>query len=297
MPRTINNRLARWATLLFLLLGTASTLLLIQQAPVAAFSGCKKEAAAAIRSDYEARVVQLVNEERAKNGLPPLKLSADLTASARYHAVDMGADGYFDHYSYDRNGANLVQVCDPFVRMKLWYGDFSAAGENIAAGQQTPDQVMSDWMSSDGHRGNILDSKYTEVGVGFFTNAKNETYWVQDFGSRKGVYPIVLAGESGTTTDRNIPVYVHGSFSEIRLRNDGGTWSEWKPFQNSFTWQIGAGRGDHVVSAEMRGGVGSASTCDKIMLDVPAPAPAPAVEASHKLFLPLLQGGGQVTCN
>jgi uncharacterized protein YkwD len=58
---------------------------------------------------------------------------------------------------------------------------FSAAGENIAYGQRTPAEVMNDWMNSPGHRSNIMNPTYTEIGVGLAKNSSGVCYWTQQF--------------------------------------------------------------------------------------------------------------------
>lgn len=58
---------------------------------------------------------------------------------------------------------------------------YKSAGENIAAGQRTPDEVMQAWMNSSGHRANILNAKYTELGVGYYKGGSYGVYWVQEF--------------------------------------------------------------------------------------------------------------------
>lgn len=58
---------------------------------------------------------------------------------------------------------------------------YTYAGENIAAGQQTPQDVMNSWMNSPGHRSNILNPNYTTIGVGFAKGGAYGTYWTQQF--------------------------------------------------------------------------------------------------------------------
>lgn len=65
--------------------------------------------------------------------------------------------------------------------MKQFGVSYTAAGENIAMGQRTPADVMNGWMNSSGHRANILNSSYTEIGVGYVTGSNGQTYWVQHF--------------------------------------------------------------------------------------------------------------------
>jgi uncharacterized protein YkwD len=271
-------------------------LLLFQPSNVAAFTGCTVEQAPVVNADFEAQVVQLVNAERAKQSLPPLKVLSSLTAAARHHAMDMAVDNYFGHDSMDSAGGQLTFACGTFDRISLWYKGWNRAAENIAAGFNSPQQVMDAWMKSDGHRDNILNPDYTEFGVGYYSGSGQfPAYWVQDFGARNGVTPLILAGEAATTTTRDLNVYVHGSWSQMRLRNDNGDWSEWQPFDNSFTWTIGDGRGEHYVAAELRSGGTTRSSCDAITLDVPAVA-AGMVSAPKKLYLPAVQSGPPPVC-
>lgn len=122
---------------------------------------------------FEKEVVRLVNIERSKNGLQPLKENWELSRVARYKSMDMRDKGYFSHTS--------PTYGSPFDMMKSFGVTYSAAGENIAMGQKTPADVMKGWMNSEGHRKNILSSSYTEIGVGYAVNSKGSTYWTQMF--------------------------------------------------------------------------------------------------------------------
>lgn len=264
-----------------------------------AYTGCGGVDAPIVNEAYEARVVELVNEVRAANGnLPPLRRISALSKSARYHATDLGTDNYFSHDTYDRNGGALQKVCGAFERMRKWYS-YNAAGENIAAGYSTPEDVMAGWMSSSGHRQNILDPDFREIGVGYYQGAgEYGVYWVQNLGARNGEYPLIINNDAATTSDPNVTVFVHGNWSEMRLRNDSGAWSEWQPFQSSFTWTLESVAGEHILSAELRSGATTYSTCDKISLASVAVA---APVADYQVYLPVLASAGQqvqqtVTC-
>lgn len=115
------------------------------------------------------RVFALVNEERARAGVPAYRYDAQLAIAAQRHAVDMADNGYFSHDSLD--GRTFVDRAN-----EAGY-DGSPRGENIARGQTSPEQVMTSWMGSEGHRANILSSGSNEIGVGFHQNL-----WVQVFG-------------------------------------------------------------------------------------------------------------------
>lgn len=258
-----------------------------------AYTGCGGADAPVINEAYEARVVELVNEARAANGnLPPLRRISALSKSARYHATDLGADNYFSHDTYDRNGGALQKVCGAFERMRRWY-NYNAAGENIAAGYGTPEDVMAGWMSSSGHRQNILDPDFREIGVGYYQGSgEYGVYWVQNLGARNGEYPLIINNDAAATSDANVTVYVYGNWGEMRLRNDSGAWGEWQPFQNSFTWTLADNAGEHILSAELRSGATTYSTCDKISLtSVAAAMPA----ADYQVYLPVLASAEQQT--
>lgn len=122
----------------------------------------------------ESEVVRLVNVERAKHGLAPVKENWELSRVARYKSTDMKTKGYFDHYS--------PTYGSPFDMMKKFGFKFYTAGENIAMGQRTPQEVMTAWMNSPGHRANILKADFKEIGVGLARDGS--MYWTQMFMTR-----------------------------------------------------------------------------------------------------------------
>ncbi|MBT2695664.1 CAP domain-containing protein [Bacillus sp. ISL-55] len=121
-------------------------------------------------SAYEQKVVELTNQERAKNGLKPLALDTELSKVAREKSRDMQSKGYFSHTS--------PTYGSPFDMMKKFGISYRSAGENIAMGQRTPEEVVKAWMNSSGHRANILNSSYTHIGVGHVATGN---YWTQMF--------------------------------------------------------------------------------------------------------------------
>lgn len=124
-------------------------------------------------SGYAQQVVNLVNKERATAGLSPLSANTNLAAVATKKAEDMRDKNYFSHTS--------PTYGSPFDMMSQFGIKYTAAGENIAKGQRTPESVMSAWMNSAGHRENIMSAKYNQIGVGYVTDSKGNTYWVQMF--------------------------------------------------------------------------------------------------------------------
>lgn len=121
----------------------------------------------------EDEVIRLVNVERTKRGLKPLVKNWQLSRVARIKSEDMRDKNYFSHTS--------PTYGSPFDMMKKFGFKYFAAGENIAKGQRTPKEVMNSWMNSTGHRNNILNPNFNEIGVGFAKGSNNMTYWTQMF--------------------------------------------------------------------------------------------------------------------
>ncbi|WP_163969791.1 CAP domain-containing protein [Oceanobacillus halotolerans] len=119
-------------------------------------------------SNFEQQVVNLVNKERSKQGLAPLKHRADIKNVATKKAQDMINSNYFSHTSPNYGS--------PFDMLKTFGISYQSAGENIAKGQKTPEEVMNAWMNSAGHRQNILNPDFNSIGVGYYQGA-----WVQLF--------------------------------------------------------------------------------------------------------------------
>lgn len=131
-------------------------------------------AAATPASDALAQVVTLVNSERGKVGCSPLTLNAKLSKAAQDHSADMASHQNMSHTGSDGS--------DPGQRITAAGYTWSAYGENVAYGYSTPEQVMAGWMSSPGHKRNILDCGFKEIGVGL---AQPGSYWTQDFGTSR----------------------------------------------------------------------------------------------------------------
>lgn len=120
---------------------------------------------------YTQQVVDLVNAERAKAGLAPLTIDANVEKAANVRANEIQTS--FDHVR--PNGGSFSTA------LKEQSVNFQGAGENIAWGQKTPEEVMNAWMNSAGHRANILNKNFTHIGVGNLQNSAGTQYWVQLF--------------------------------------------------------------------------------------------------------------------
>lgn len=132
---------------------------------------------------WEQQVLRLTNEARAVGAdcgsegvfgaAPPLRMDTALRCAARLHSQDMIDRDYFDHVNPDGEA--------PWDRMDDAGYNWRSAGENIAAGQRSPESVVAGWLDSDGHCANIMSGGFTEIGVGVALNG-NSPYWTQVFG-------------------------------------------------------------------------------------------------------------------
>ena len=122
-------------------------------------------------SGYADAVVKLVNQERAKAGLKSLSVNQAAAAAANVRAREI--EGAFSHTR--PNGSSFSTA------LKEQGASYRAAGENIAYGQRSAEQVMEGWMNSSGHRANILSAQYTAIGVGVSRSASGTLHWVQLF--------------------------------------------------------------------------------------------------------------------
>lgn len=129
-------------------------------------------------SDPVARVEELTNAERQKAGLRPLTLNPNLLLAAQDYAAVMAASSCLRH------------ECGPVPRFSdrataAGYTGWFALAENVAAGYRVPEEVVAGWMSSPGHRANILNDRVKDLGVGRATGGSMSMYWVQVFGARR----------------------------------------------------------------------------------------------------------------
>ena len=141
------------------------------------------------------QVIELTNIERVNAGLQPLTLNSQLADAAQDHSDNMATDDFFSHTGAD--GSNVAS------RVQDSGYQYSTVGENIAAGQTTAAEVVEGWMNSPGHRANILNANYTEIGIGY-EYLENDTgsvnynhYWTQVFGTS-------LNGNQGSVSEPSV---------------------------------------------------------------------------------------------
>lgn len=242
---------------------------------------------AASAQSWSEQVLERTNVARWDNGqLPPLKGHAQLDASSALHSTNMGVRDFFMHCDPDTGKSHSTRMSDAGY---AW----SSAGENIGAGYTGAAAAVTAWMASAGHRANILNSGYNELGVGYYfdatdTSAKRTSstgscspdgsltgnyrhYWTQNFGRRSNVYPLVIAREAYQTGTCNIDLYVNGAgfATQMRFSNTAGaTWSAWQAYNANTLWNLsGVSGGVATVHGEIRNGSGTVrSASDTIRL-------------------------------
>ncbi len=119
---------------------------------------------------FESEVIKLTNEKRVANGLPPLKENGSLNYVAALKSIDMLENNYFSHES--------PTYGSPFEMLNEFNVKYKAAGENIAMGLETPEEVVDSWWNSPSLRANMLSEDFTEIGVGYSTQG---AIWTQLF--------------------------------------------------------------------------------------------------------------------
>ena len=139
---------------------------------IAAAQEARAEAGAA--AGVQASIVELTNAARA--GVAPLRANAQLMRAAQLHAEQMASLGRMEHVL---DGAKYPSPQD---RLTAAGYRWSAFAENVASGQHTPQSVTKSWMTSAGHRANILSATYAELGIGYALDARGRPYFVQVFG-------------------------------------------------------------------------------------------------------------------
>jgi uncharacterized protein YkwD len=140
--------------------------------PFASLAEEKSKDTKFVLSEDEKGVLDWTNAQRKAAGLTELVANEKLTLAARAHAANMAKYSRMDH--------NLGGSVGERVRA-AGYG-FSAAGENIAWNSATPGDTVKMWMNSSGHRANIMNGNYTEIGVAVAMNTSGQPYWAQIFG-------------------------------------------------------------------------------------------------------------------
>jgi hypothetical protein len=176
----------------------------------------------------------------------------------------------------------LQVVCSAWDRIVPYYTppEWQWLGETIAGGQPSPQDTLNALMGSEPHREILLSSDMWEIGVGYYKAEDGRNYWVQDFGKRSSIYPMVINDDAPKTLDQQVLIYLYGTWQQVRLRNDDRSWSEWMPFSAELQWMLVNTPGDHTVWAELQSGTESVVSNDVINMAVTVPL-------TEIFFLPL----------
>ncbi|MEV3987821.1 CAP domain-containing protein [Streptomyces sp. NPDC049837] len=139
-------------------------------------AGTRREAGArpvGAAAEHAQRIVALVNAARARAGCPPLRVDSRLRGAAQGHADDMADRDYYAH--------NNPEGRDAGDRMEAAGYNWRTWGENIHRGPRDPARAVRDWLASAGHRKNIVNCEFKDIGVGVNLRS-NGPWWVQNFG-------------------------------------------------------------------------------------------------------------------
>ena len=210
------------------------------------------------QSDAVSDLLGRINTLRRQNGLAPLELNDALNAAAQRHSQDMANTGNVDHTGSD--GSTPEQRIDA-----AGYAPRHTWGENIyGGGIATVDDAWSFWTNSSVHRGNLLNERYREIGIGVATSA-NGTYYTLTFGARPGVLPF-FADQGSLMSDPNVTLTLSneeaepagsgetmGRAVEIRV-GEGEDLSAvaWQPWQRTIPFTLSSVDGEHRIRVEYR---------------------------------------------
>ncbi len=236
------------------------------------------------------RLLEVINQVRWQHGqLSPLKANPALERAAQAHSQSMAQNDFFGHKGDD--------LTSPWDRIDAaGYGNWYVLAENIAAGYKTPQEVVQAWMDSPHHRENLLNADLAEAGIGYAWQPGDtfpglgwgyQHYWTLDMGTRWDAFPLVIAGEAYSTTVTQVSIYLYGQgwAREMRLSNDGTTWSQWQPYQSTRTWELAPGAGTRRVYGQLRNAQGEIlQTSDDIVL-VEKPVPPAFVSPAQVVFV------------
>ena len=204
---------------------------------------------------FELEVIRLVNQERSARGLHPLRHNSSLSNAARAHNRDMIDNNFFDHTG--SNGSTESQrACGQGYAPYGWGACY--VGENIAGGYSTPANVFNGWMTSQGHRDNMLNPDYREIGVGHTTGGAWGHYWTMDLGAQPQVLPAFVNNDADETSSRQVTITLTkedvsswGSVGEITgvqiSENASFAGAAWQPWSKTIPFTLSPASGDKTV--------------------------------------------------
>jgi uncharacterized protein YkwD len=288
---------------------------------IAPFDSTTIQSASSTSGDAEAgtfaeQMIVLVNQLRQQNSLPPIKLDPTLTSAAQAYAVRLSAGNFFGHLDPD---FNCNKPADRAVA--AGYNNWAAVGENIAAGYPTPLSAVDAFANSAGHRANMLNPAYRDIGAGFVLDENDQAnvrqngncpysannggpyrfYWTQLFGARwrsgMPVLPVIINSEAVSTAQRQVTLYIYGGLDgqpiwakQMRFSEDNVNWTAYEPWSPTKSYTLSAGAGVKTVYVQLSNGAATQTSSDSIKLTDNSsvqPQPAPT-NLPARAFVPLV---------
>lgn len=213
----------------------------------------------------EVQIVYLTNLKRREQGLAPLRWNRELSEAAREFAqnsVDNRTGIYCGHTDTDNRSPGDRMMAHNYTNAQSW-------GENVVCGYTTPEAAITGWMNSEGHRQNMLQSIYREIGVGYYrSTTTGRGYIVQDFSYDPDYAPVIINNEAPNTTAADVQLYIYnpagqnglegmGNAIEMMIANDPAFVNAvWEPFAQEKTWTLAPGEGWRTVYVKTRDGQG-----------------------------------------
>lgn len=209
----------------------------------------------------ELQIVYLTNLKRREQGLAPLRWSREISLSARwfaYDSVEQRTGTYCGHLDTVNRSPGDRLLLFNYTNPNTW-------GENVVCGFTSPESAINGWMNSEGHRKNILQTIYREMGVGYYRNSQSgRGYIVQDFSYDPDYAPVIINNEAPSTTAAEVQLYIYnpavqsglegmGDAVEMMIANEATfANSSWEPFASEKSWTLEAGDGWRVVYVKTR---------------------------------------------
>lgn len=218
--------------------------------------------------EWPHEMVARVNDYRERENLPPLKAHPNLMRASQGYAEFMASKEHYGHYGSDGS--------DPDGRAKAC-GFSEPVGENIAANQSDPKEVVIAWMNSTGHRKNILSKDYRYVGAGFSENSKSKMYkrlWVMNYSWGDQGHPLIIDLDAYSTSQNQVNLYLYApsDAKEMRFKLDSGEWSSWTSYQAKNQFVLTGELGEKVIQSQVRTRSGKTVSAEDAIFWVPGQA-------------------------
>lgn len=224
-------------------------------------------------ANWDEEVVRLTNIERwdyLSSHLPPLKKEAHLDAAALRMSNDMA----FNMVTYIPADHSGTDGSTPGQRITQAGYNWFTYGENIAAGYATPADVVTGWMNSGGHRANIMEANFREIGTSYVYTSVGPYYrfWTQDFGARWEIFPVVIEREEFATSSSTVNLYIYGASwaTQMMISNSSDfAGASWEAPAANRTWDLGSGVGVKTVYVRLTNGSMQTTYSDSIVVVEP----------------------------